>query len=163
MALNSFLKFEGGKPVEGGSVVEGHDKELQLLGFGCTVHNTGSMHTSTGGGTGKGEHGDLSFQMELDKAAPLLHKFCMSGQHFDKVTLFVLKSGGDSPVEYMRYEMEDVMISSFSWSGGGGDSVMASGSLNFGKYNYAYVPQSSTGTPEGEIAHGFNIATGKEA
>lgn len=162
MALDAFLKIEG-KEVEGSSVVTGHEGELQLLGFGISVHNSGSRHTSTGGGQGKGEHGDLSFQMELDKSSPLLHNGCMSGDHFDKATLIVLKAAGDEKLKYIEFKMEKVLVSSFSWSGGGGDTIMASGSLNFAKYEFVYTPQAAEGTGEGDITQGYDIAVGEKA
>lgn len=159
MALNAFLKIDG---IDGSSVVSGHENELQLLGFGISVHNSGSRHTATGGGQGKGEHGDLSFQMEADKALPLLHNASMAGDHIEEATLFVLRAAGDSGdpagLKYLEFKMKKVLISSISWSGGGSDAIMLSGSVNFGEYEVIYTPQAHEGGGEGDITQGYHIS-----
>lgn len=155
MALNAFLKIDG---IDGSSVVPDHQNELQLLGFGVSVHNSGSRHTATGGGQGKGDHGDLSFQYELDKAGPNLHNASMAGDHIGEITLYVLKAAGDEALKYVEFKMKNCLISSFSWSGGGGDSIMASGSINFAEYSYVYTPQAAEGGGDGDITQGYHIA-----
>lgn len=161
MALNAFLKIDG---IEGASAKQGHEKEVELEGFGISVHNSGSRHTATGGGVGQGDHGDLSFQMMLDKSAPNIHQACMTGQHIKEITLFALKASGDAAdpggLKYVEFVMKDCLISSFSWSGAKSGDVMASGSINFAEYEYKYTPQATEGGGEGDITAAYHIAEG---
>src|SRR4051812_20566295 len=111
MALDAFLKFES-PDVAGDSLVKGHEKELQLQSFSWGLSNPGSTHEGPGSGTAKANVQDLSCMMNMDRASPNLVKFCQNGQHFKKVTLVTRRAGGDEPVDYLKHEMEDVLISS---------------------------------------------------
>lgn len=161
MAIDAFLKFEG-KEVPGESVVKGHEGELQIQSFSFGAHNAGSRHTATGGGVGKGDAGDLSVMMNTDKSGPPLWLACMSGEHFDKATLFVRKAGGEEPVTYMEFKMEHILISSYQTGGSSGGDTMDSMSLNFSKMEYTYRPQSATGTAEPDVTQGWDIAVGEK-
>jgi len=67
-------------------------------------------------------------------SSPKLAAACAKGQHFKKAILHVRKSGGDGT--YMKYELENVLISSYSVSGASSSRPMESLSLNFTKIEY---------------------------
>ena len=158
MAVDMFLKFEG-PDVKGESVVKGHEGEIDVLAWSWGMSQSGSMHVATGGGTGKVSVQDIHVSKNVDKATPVLMAYCCSGQHYDKATLTVRKAGGDSPVDYLKLVMEQVIISSISQGGSdGSESVSESVSLNFGKYKLTYTPQEAKGTPSGPIDQTWNIA-----
>jgi type VI secretion system secreted protein Hcp len=158
MALDSFIKFEG-PTVDGDSLVEGHEKELQIMSYSWGLSNPGSTHEGPGSGTAKANVQDVSCMMNMDRAWPNLVKFCQNGKHFEKVTLFARKAGGDATVTYKKMEMEDVIISSVQdGASDGSEFSSVSFSLNFGKYKITYTPQDSTGAAEAEIPTGWDIA-----
>jgi type VI secretion system secreted protein Hcp len=158
MALDSFVKFEG-PDVEGGSTVGGHEKELQIMSYSWGLSNPTDTHLSTGSGAAKANVQDLSCMMNMDKAWPNLIKYCQNGKHFEKVTLYARKAGGDEPVTYKKMEMEDVIISSVQdGASDGSEFSSVSFSLNFGKYKITFTPQDATGAAEAEIPTGWDIA-----
>lgn len=163
MALDAFLKIEG-EDIEGESVVKGHTKELQLHANSISAHNTGSRHSATGGGTGKGEAGDMALSMDMDKAAPRLFQACISGEHFKKATLFVRKAAGtEEPVTYMTFVMNDILISSYQQSASSGaETSQVSFTINFASYEFTYTPQAKEGTPSGDVVAGWDIAKGEK-
>lgn len=163
MAISIFLKLED-PPVEGESVVDGHKKEIDILGWSWGMTQSGSMHVATGGGSGKVSVQDIHISKRVDKASPILMKHCCSGQHFGKATLQITKAGGDKPVEYLTIKMENVLISGYNTGGNdGGETINESVSLNFAKYKLTYKPQSDKGISMPEVEHAWHIAENKAA
>lgn len=162
MSLDAFLKFEGGSVVvEGESLQTGHEKEIELLSLNVGSHNNGSLHRATGGGTEKGDFQDFGVTMNMDKSVPLLMMCCASGEHFDKAIITVRKTGGDKQVEYLKYELEPVMISNVQFSdAAGSDGAMVSLGLNYGKITAIYKPQNPDGTMGGDTTNSYDIPSG---
>lgn len=123
------------------------------------MSQSGNMHTGTGGGAGKVSIQDMSLTKFVDKATPNLMMHCSSGKHVPKVTLTVRKAGGDSQVEYLIINLEEVLISSLSTGGSGNDDRLIENiTLNFAKVTVDYQPQKADGTKEGgPIKYGWNI------
>lgn len=158
MAVSIFLKFDG-PSVEGESVIRGHEKEIDVYGWGWGMHNSGSMHTATGGGRGKVDVQDIHISKKKDKSSPILAAHCCSGKHFEKATLTINKAGGDVAVPYYTLVMEKVIISSVSINCSSGDEdIHESISLNFAKYRDEYKPQSAIGVAEAGIPQTWDIA-----
>ena len=58
---------------------------------------------------------------------------CCDGKHFDDATLVVRKAG-EKPVEYIKIKMEEVLITSVSTGGSGGEDRLTENiTLNFSK------------------------------
>jgi type VI secretion system secreted protein Hcp len=165
MAIDAFLKFEGGSlEIKGDSVVEGHKDELQIQSFSWGVSNSGSRHMGTGGGTGKGNFGDMSVMMFTDRSSPALMLAVGTGAHIDTATLVVRKAGGDEAVDFLKFTMTDCLVSSWSTSGSNGSDVSTdSFSVNFAHVQFEFVPQGAAGGAEGSVSHAFDIAAGARA
>jgi type VI secretion system secreted protein Hcp len=59
--------------------------------------------------------------------------------------------------------MEEVMITSVSTGGSGGeDRLTENVTLNFGKFEYEYVPQKTDGSPDSPVKFGWDIAANKK-
>jgi type VI secretion system secreted protein Hcp len=163
MAIDAHLKIEGAFEVKGESTVKNHTEEIQVLSYSIGVSNPGSRHEATGGGTEKGNFGDMSFMKKTTKASPLLFYAAASGKHIDKATLYVQKAGGDDPVVYLEIKMTDCLVSSWQTSGSdGGESGMDSFSLNFAEIEIIYRGQKKDGTPEADVTQGWKVAVGEK-
>jgi len=82
-----------------------------------------------------------------------------SGEHFDEAVLVVRKAGKD-PLEYIKITMKNVLVSSISQGGSGGeDRLTENVTLNFAEFKFEYQPQNEKGGKEGgaKIA-GWSIA-----
>jgi len=162
MAMDAFVKFEGPE-INGDSLVEGHEKELQIKAYAWALSNLGSTHEGPGSGTAKANASDVTCTMNMDRAWPNLVKFSQNGKHFEKVTLFARKAGGDETVTYKKLEMEDVLISTVIDSADEqGETSAVVFSLNFGRYKLTYTPQKADGTADAEIVTGWDIAANKD-
>jgi type VI secretion system secreted protein Hcp len=71
----------------------------------------------------------------------------------------VRKAGGESQVEYMIINLEEVLITSLSTGGSGSDDRLTENiTLNFAKVLVDYQPQKADGTKEGgPVKFGWNI------
>jgi len=152
-----FLKIDG---LDGEAQDDKHKGEIHVDSFHFGVSNAGSGHTGTGSGSGKAIVHDLHLSKHSDKASPNLFIACCNGKHFPKATLVVRKAG-EKPHEYLKYTMDNVLISSFGNKSHGGDIATETFSLNFSKIEYEYVPQNKDGTAGAKIVKTFDIAQNK--
>jgi len=156
MAIDAFMKIEG---VAGESVVKGMEGQIDLISWKWGASQQGTMHTASGGGSGKVDVQDLTFAHYVDKASPTLIQFCCSGKHFSKATL-TMRKAGDNPLNYVVILLENVLISNVSMRGSQGEARLSEEvKLNFSKFSYTYQPQDATGSKSGgAITTTFDIA-----
>ncbi|OLS42796.1 type VI secretion system tube protein Hcp, partial [Rhodovulum sulfidophilum] len=64
------------------------------------------------GGGGKVDVQDITVTKYVDAATHDLIKRCCSGEHITAGQLVVRKSGGSAPVDYLKIDLKDVMITS---------------------------------------------------
>jgi type VI secretion system secreted protein Hcp len=159
MAVDMFMLInEKGKKVESESKDKSHGKEIDVLAWSWGLSNSGSTHGGGGGGAGKVNVQDLSFTKYVDSSTPKLMLACCQGTHYDDATLVVRKAGG-KPVEYIKVKMTEVLISSLSTGGSGGeDRLTENVTLNFAKVTVDYVPQKDDGTAGTAIPMSWDIA-----
>lgn len=161
MAVDMFMKLGD---IKGESLDDKHKDEIDVLAWSWGVTNSGSTHGGGGGGSGKASVQDISFTKYVDKSSPNLMQLCCSGKHFDKALLTVRKAG-DKPLEYLKVTLEEVLITSVSTGGSGGeDRLTENVTLNFAKYKVSYQPQGKDGGPQGgSIDAGWDIAKNVKA
>lgn len=160
MAADMFLKIDDNAKIKGESTDKTHKDSIDVLAWSWGMSQSGTTHLGTGGGAGKVNVQDLSFTKHVDKSSPELMKACCAGTHFDKAQLIVRKAGGDEPVEYLKILMEEVLVSSLSTGGSGGeDRLTENVTLNFAKVKVEYQQQGKKGGKEGgKVEMGWNIA-----
>ncbi len=154
MAVDMFLKIEG---VDGEAIDHAHGDEIDLLAWSWGMSQSGSMHVGTGGGAGKVSVQDISLTKYIDKSTPNLIKTCCTGKHYPEAKITVRKAG-DKPVEYYIITMTDVLVTSVSTGGSGGeDRLTENVSLNFAKVKVEYTPQAKDGSAGATIETVFDI------
>lgn len=147
MAVDMFLKLTD---VKGEAQDKAHKDEIDVLAWSWGMSQSGTMHTGGGGGGGKVSVQDISITKWLDKSSPVLMQYCSTGKQFTEAVLTVRKAGGDSPLEYLIITMKDVIVTSISTGGSGGeDRLTENTALNFSQYKVEYQPQKPDGTADG--------------
>jgi type VI secretion system secreted protein Hcp len=160
MAVDMFLKLG---PILGESQDKAHAGEIDVLAWSWGASQSGTTHMGSGSGAGKANFQDLSLTKYIDKATTDLFKFCSKGTHITQATLVVRKAG-DGQLEYIVLDMADVIISSISTGGSGGeDRLTENVTLNFGAYEIKYTPQTKTGEADTATEWKWDIAANKEA
>ena len=102
--------------------------------------------------------GDASYSNQV--AARLLDEL---GDAHPEATLTVRKAG-EKPLEYMIVKLTDVLITSVSTGGSGGDDKLTENvTLNFGKVKVSYQPQKKDGSKDGgPVDMGWDISANTE-
>ena len=156
MAVDMFIKIGD---VEGESADKTHAKEIDVLAWSWGMSQSGSMHVGGGGGAGKVSIQDISLTKWIDKSSPNLMMACSSGKHYPEAKLTIRKAGGEDPVEYLIITLKEVLVSSISTGGSGGeDRLTENVTLNFGQVQGDYQPQKQDGSKDGgPIKYGWNI------
>ena len=76
--IDILLKIEG---VDGESVIQDHEGEIDVLAWSWGLSQSGSMHVGGGAGSGKVNVQDISLTKYVDKATPSLMRTCCNGEH----------------------------------------------------------------------------------
>lgn len=161
MAVDMFLKLTD---VKGEAQDKAHKEEIDVLAWSWGMSQSGSMHVAGGGGSGKVSVQDLSITKLIDKSSPVLMKYCSSGKQFPEGILTVRKAGGDNPLEYLVITMTDIIVTSVSTGGSGGeDRLTENVSLNFAAVKTEYQPQKPDGSADGgKIPWEMDIAANEQ-
>ena len=160
MAMDQFLKIEG---IQGESRDDKHKNTIDVLAWSWGMSQAGSFGGAGGGGSGKVAVQDLSVTKFIDKSSPDLMLHCCSGKHIPTCVLTVRKAGGDSPLEYLTIKMSDVIITSVSTGGSGGeDKLTENVTLNFGKVEVAYKEQTERGGVGATPKMGWDVKANKK-
>ena len=155
MAVDMFIKIGD---IKGESVDHAHKGEIDVLAWSWGMSQSGSMHIGGGGGSGKVAVQDLSFTKWVDKSSANLLMMCSNGKHIPSAKLVVRKAG-ENALEYLIIEMMDIIVSSISTGGSGGeDRLTENVTLNFAMVKVDYQPQKQDGSKDGgAIKYGWNI------
>ena len=151
-AVDMFLKIEG---VEGESKDKAHGKEIDILSLNWS---TAMQSSRAGGGTGKASVEELSVTKYIDKATPKLFESLVTGKHIAEAKI-VVRSAGGNPVEYLKYTLKDIMVSSYSTGGSSEeDRPTENVSFSYGKVEVEYTELNPDGTPKQVIVQGWDAA-----
>jgi len=155
MAMDMFIKIGD---IKGESVDHKHKEEFDVLAWSWGASNSGDAQKGGGQGAGKVSVQDLSFTKYIDKgSADLLLATC-NGKHFPTAVLTVRKAG-EKPLEYLKITMEDLIITSLSTGGSGGeDRLTENCTLNFARVKVDYVEQKPDGGEGAKPKMGWDIA-----
>jgi type VI secretion system secreted protein Hcp len=146
MAFDTFLKIEG---IDGESTRKGFEKQMEIQSFSWGASNPATIGAGQGGtGGGKVSVSSFNIMKRTDAASPLLFQACCQGDHYPKATVTLNKAAGKAPIDFLKYEFEEVYVDSVQWSGttGGDDTPMESVSFSFGKVTVTYTPQKVDGS-----------------
>ncbi len=155
MAVDMFMKIAG---LKGEAKDKAHGGEIDVLAWSWGASNSGNAHMGGGQGAGKANVQDLSFTKYIDKSSPDLMLYCCNGKHIKDATLTVRKAG-ETPLEYLTITMSDIIVTSVSTGGSGGeDRLTENVTLNFAKVKVQYTEQTATGAAGDKPQMGWDIA-----
>jgi len=147
--------------IKGESTDDKHKDEVEVLSWSWGVSQSGAVVTGGGGGAGKASFSDFSFMHRIDKASPLLHKACATGQHIPEATITSRKAGKGQQ-EFLIIKMNDILITSVQPTMGNADSGMEAVSLKVAKVGLEYKPQKSDGSLDAGVFFKYDIKGNKE-
>lgn len=160
MAVDMFMNIKG---ITGEALDSKHKGEIDVLAWSWGASNSGTFHMGGGGGAGKANVQDLSFTKYVDLSSTTLMEGCMTGKHYESAVLTCRKAGG-TPVEFLVITMKEVLVTSVSTGGSGGeDRLTENVTLNFAEVHVKYTEQAKTGATAKTPEFTYNIATNETA
>ena len=139
----AYIKFDG---VDGESADANHDKWIDVLSIDWGSHKPSASSSQC-------RLTDFVFIKHIDKSTPKIMESLCVGHTYSNVVIDVgWSSSTNSADPYLKYELQNVLVTSYSISGVGNDSAGTPTeqiSLNFEEIRIRYTPQDSQGTPTG--------------
>lgn len=158
MAIDCFLFLSNG--ITGESQDSQHTDWIDIQAWNWGMTQSGTTHEGGGAGGGKVAVNDIQVTKYVDRSTHDLVQRCCSGEHITSGILKVRKAGGAAPVDYLKIDMEDILISSYQTGGNkdGLDRVSETLMLNFRRFQITYTFQEQDGTAGPESIAGWEIA-----
>jgi type VI secretion system secreted protein Hcp len=134
------LILDMGNDVKGECSLPGYEGKTELLSFshGVAMQINGDISNSERT-SGKPNHQDMTVTKYLDAASPVLNQACCEGRLFPQVDIIIGRNDGGKILELMRYTMSNVLISSISIGGGGGDKPVETMTLNYNQITWRFA------------------------
>jgi len=139
----AYIKFDG---IDGEVVEQNHKKWTNLESFSQVIHKPGGTAATLGRAILK----DFTCSSPIGKSSPKLAEAVAKGTRFATVMLSLRLSTDGTREVYLRYELKNVIVSSYSTmahgDGAGATRVMEGYSLNFEEIKITYAGADGTTT-----------------
>jgi len=159
MAFDAYLKIEG---IPGESKDERHADWIQIKTYSIGVNQISTEAGDAGGGpAGRADFHELEITKDIDIASPALSQACSKGTHIKEVKLELWRAGGDGPVKFMEYKLDQCTVVSVRSSGS--SSLQAPLPVETVTFNYAqivwtYIQQiRADGSGGGPVVLGWDL------
>lgn len=117
-----------GDDIKGESSTPGFQNKIALLSFS---HGDAMDRTP-------GRCDYMTVSKYLDTVSPVLHRASMEAKVFPRVDIVIGRNDAGRVSVLLRYAMKNVLISSVSVSGGGGDMPVETLTLNYNSISWDY-------------------------
>lgn len=154
MAVDMFLEIDG---IKGESRDAKRKENIDVLAWSWGLSQSGSAQIGEGSGAGKVNIQDISFTKYIDASSADLMYACASGKHLKSAKLVVRKAG-ENPLEYLTISLENLIVSSVSTGGSGGEERLTENvTLNFAKCKTEYWTQGDKGAKGKNFNFGWDV------
>jgi type VI secretion system secreted protein Hcp len=159
-AVDMFLKIDG---IKGESMMKGEEGAIQISSVEFSATSTVTTGTTgTGVASGKRQFSPVVVQKLTDRSSVALFKaFAAAERLKGTVEIDFVKSSPQGAFPFLKIELGDVIVSSYSLSGGAGSQPTESISFNYVKIEESFTAQSPTGAPEPAVTASFDLVTQK--
>jgi type VI secretion system secreted protein Hcp len=159
--MGVFAKYDG---FDGESKDENHENWIDVLSIDWGIHKPGGGATGQSRRRGGAVVEDLTLTIEYEKAAPKLQEKCLKGEIIPLLEIEQTATYGGARATYLRYELKNVMVTSFQVNASGNDeagppTVVASN--NFEEIKVTYTEYDDTGSSKGNVETEYHVETGK--
>jgi type VI secretion system secreted protein Hcp len=151
-------------PIDGTSTMDQYAKQIELLSFshGVAMQITGDMSNAERT-SGKPNHQDFTITKYLDQASPKLNEACCKGDNFKSIEVVVARNDKGVVLPLIKYTLKNVVLSSVSIGGGGGDKPVETVTLNYNHITWDFTTQKAEGAKEGHVDTKWDLTRNKAA
>jgi type VI secretion system secreted protein Hcp len=145
--------------IDGTSTLDSYAKQIELLSFshGVAMQITGDV-SNTERTSGKPNHQDFTVTKYLDQSSPKLNEGCCKGDNFTEVLITIARNDKGAVLPLITYTMKNVVLSSISVGGGGGDKPVETVTLNYNHITWDFHTQKAEGAEAGHVATMWDLA-----
>jgi type VI secretion system secreted protein Hcp len=143
--------------VPGTSTIKDFEGQIELLSFshGVAMQITGDISNSERT-SGKPNHQDFTVTKYLDQSSPRLNQSCCEGSTFKEVVITIGRNDHGNTMPLMDYTLKNVVLSSISIGGGGGDMPVETVTMN-----YSHIHWNYKGSGKSDASGGWDVARNK--
>lgn len=127
-----FAKYDG---IDGESTDKNHDKWIDVQSYDWGMHQPGGGATGQSRRRGAAIVEDMTLNIEYDKASPKIQEALLMGKVIPKLEIEQTATFSDFRTVYLRYELKNVMITSFDISADSDEMPMTVVGSNFEEIN----------------------------
>ncbi len=156
----AFIKYDG---IDGESTDSKHDKWIDVLSVDWGAYRSGGGATGETRSRGEAVVGDMTITMVFEKSSVKLLEKCLMGQVIPKLEIELTATYGGSRATYLKYELINVMITSFQFQASGNDDAgpptVVIGN-NFEEIKVTYTEFDDAGNSKGNVEVEYKIGEG---
>jgi type VI secretion system secreted protein Hcp len=153
-ATDMFLKLDG---IQGESKDSKHKGEIDVLAWSWGASRGPASDKKNADPSAGLSIQNLSLTKFVDKSTPEVLEKLLTGDSIATGKLTVRKAG-ENPVEYIKFCMEGVDVTSQSGGGSGGEDRLTENiTLHFNQFRYQYTPQNASGQAGSPIFTGWDV------
>ncbi|OZG70975.1 hemolysin-coregulated protein [Hahella sp. CCB-MM4] len=158
-----YMNYNGLK-VKGNVTAEGYKDWIRLdsFQFGVGRHITMEAGHMSNREATRPSISEVAVSKLMDTASSGLFKESLTGDAGVKVQIDVVRTAADKIEKYVSYELEDVMISSYSVSAGADSAPSEAISLSFAKVVMAYTAADRANKGATPERVGYDLEAGKK-
>lgn len=154
--MPELIRFDG---IEGEGKITGYEGWIDISSWSWGVTHPTSGVPGGGYSQDKAYFNDIMITKTADKGSATLLLNMTFGTHFPKVEIASLKTTGETIEKYLHIELEKVLVTSVSQSGGGSGTPMESVTMSYKLIKFKLQPQTETGSLDAETVFGINLET----
>jgi len=156
---NIYLKLSG---ITGEGMDSGHVGWVDIDSFSQGLSNASSSGYGGGAGVGRVQYGELNLVCHMEKAIPILMKYCATGKHIDEAKLEACKATGNNKLEtYFTITLTKAYVSSCNFGGHDNSKPTVNLSMTAEKIKTEYKPQKSDGSLDSAVDATYDIKAGQ--
>ena len=150
--------------IPGTSTVKDFTAQIELLSFshGVAMQITGDL-SNTERTSGKPNHQDFTVTKYLDQSSPKFNEACCKGDNFTEVKITVGRNDKGAMLPLIVYTLKNVVISSVSIGGGGGDKPVETLTMNYNHITWDFHTQKAEGAEQGHVDTKWDLAKNTNA
>jgi type VI secretion system secreted protein Hcp len=154
-----FMQITG---IDGEATDDSHEDWIEILSCSMGMAEPDAGATGTSRRRGDVVLEDVVVVKELDKSSPKLMEKCAKGEVIPSLVIHVCRGAEGSPFTYYRYELENVMVTSFHSSGSTDEGVpVETVTLNYEEITVTYTETDSEGKSKGNVEFNWKVEEGE--
>ena len=148
--------------IDGEATDDDHKDWIEILSCSMGMADPEAGVTGTSRRRGYVVMEDIVVVKELDKSSPKLMEKCAKGEVIPSMVIDVCKVVEDSSSTYYKYELENVMVTSFHSTGSTEEGVpVETITLNYEEITVTYTETDSEGKSKGNVEFNWKVEEGE--